>query len=291
MQTKPETAIGLDVGGTRIRAARIERCGHMRARLAEPVARDRAAFVAQVVRLIEAVRDGSTCAVGIGLPGRIAGVTGGVHSAGYLDIAGLDLAGVVTEQTGLPCRIGNDAAMALVAEAQGMAGLVAMITIGTGVGGALLLDGRPFYGSNFAGQFGHMVVDHEGPLCKCGQRGCIETFCAGPALGALITKGGLPETTKAEDLLDATDAGDEAAAELVKAWASPMTRALQSLIAVVDPACIILGGGLGHDMARALGHLPKAGTWFDRPVVAARMGDDAGTIGAGLAGFLAVGPT
>lgn len=290
MLTKPETAIGLDVGGTRIRAARVERSGHMQMRMAEPVAPDRAEFVAQVLRLIEAVRDDSTCAVGIGLPGRIAGVTGGVHSAGYLDIAGLDLAGVVTEQTGLPCRIGNDAAMALVAEAQGMSGLIAMITVGTGVGGALLLDGRPFYGSNFAGQFGHMVVDQNGPLCKCGQRGCVETFCAGPALGALIAKGGWPDTTKAQDLLDAADAGDKAAAELVKAWASPMTRALQSLIAVVDPACIILGGGLGHDMARALGHLPKAGTWFDRPVVAARMGDDAGTIGAGLAGFLATGP-
>lgn len=285
MQTRADTAVGLDVGGTRIRAARITPDGQMSGRIVEPVVTDRSGFNAQVLRLIETVRDETTKSVGIGIPGRVAGNTGAIHSVGYLDIAGENLIALVRAQANLPCRVENDATMALMAEGRGTTGLIAMITVGTGVGGALLRDGAPFYGSDFAGQFGHMVVDSDGPLCNCGRRGCIETFSAGRALGALIAKAGLPETTVAADLLTAAESGDEKAKTIIAAWADPMKRAIQTLVAVVDPARVILGGGLGIDMARALGHTPQASEWFDRPLTAARLGDDAGVIGAGLAGF------
>lgn len=251
--------------------------------MTETVSRDRDSFLRQVFRLVSTVRDDTSRAVGIGIPGRVSGTNGAVHSAGYLDIGGLDLSHLVMEATELPCRIENDATMALIAEAQNTSELVAMITIGTGIGGALLRDGRPFYGSDFAGQFGHIIVAQDGPLCNCGQRGCVETFCAGPALGSLIAQAGISKGTSASDILAIAAGGDEVATQIVTDWTTPMQRALQSLVAVVDPAFIILGGGLGADMAQALARKPDVVDWFDRPIKAARLGDKAGVVGAGLA--------
>lgn len=285
MQTSADTTVGLDVGGTRIRAARISREGQMGGRIAEPVVTNREGFKAQVLRLIDTVRDETTKSVGIGIPGRVAGYTGAIHSAGYLDIAGENLIALVRAAADLPCRVENDATMALIAEGRGTSGLIAMITVGTGVGGALLRDGSPFYGSDFAGQFGHMVVAADGPVCNCGRQGCIETFSAGRALGDLISKAGLSKSTVAADLLTAAESGDTLAKDIIAQWSEPMKRAIQSLVAIVDPAQVILGGGLGIDMARALSHNTVESEWFDRPLTAARLGDDAGVIGAGLAGF------
>lgn len=286
MSTGTDTAIGLDVGGTRIRAARISADGQMYNRVIEPVIADRDGFTEQVLRLTAATRDKTTRAVGIGIPGRVAGTTGAIRSAGYLDIADLDLAQCVTQVTDLPCHLENDATMALMAEAHDASGLIAMMTIGTGVGGALLRDGRPFHGSDFAGQFGHLVVAEDGPPCNCGRRGCVETFCAGPALAALMAGAGFAKGTSVTDILTAAEGGDVAAKALLAKWVAPMHSAIQSLVAVIDPSQIFLGGGLGREMARALACVPNTNAWFDRPVCGARLGDDAGVIGAGLAGLI-----
>ncbi|MEO0385478.1 MAG: ROK family protein [Pseudomonadota bacterium] len=286
MKTKVDTAVGLDVGGTNIRAARISAGGRVLGRVIERVVSDRTGFASQALRLIAAVRDDTTCAVGIGIPGRVDGNTGAILSAGNLDIAGLDLSALVRTEAKLPCRIENDAAMALIAEGQGTVDLIAMVTVGTGVGGALLRGGQPFYGGSFAGQFGHIVVASDGPLCNCGRTGCVETFSAGPALALLIAKEGLPATTDAANLLSAADEGDTRAETILTLWADPMKRALHTLMAIVDPTKVIIGGGLGVYMARAVNRNSPQNAWFNRPVVAARLGDNAGVIGAGLAGLL-----
>ncbi|MEP1536681.1 MAG: ROK family protein [Paracoccaceae bacterium] len=286
MSARLKSTIGLDVGGTRIRAARVTQDGEMLHHLVEPVVSDRTGFVNQVLRLINTVRDETTCGVGIGIPGRVMGGTGQIVTAGYLDIDGLELPDLVRTKTQLPCQTLNDAAMALIAEGRGSSGLVAMITVGTGVGGALLLDGIPYHGGDFAGQFGHIVVAADGPMCNCGRRGCVETFSAGPALGALIAKADFPQSTTAAGIIEAAANGDDKANDVMEAWAAPMERALQTLIAVVDPTRIIFGGGLGIDMARIITARNKRSAWFNRPIVPARWGDNAGVIGAGLAGFL-----
>lgn len=286
MPQRGRTSLGLDVGGTRIRAARITPEGEIIDRLIEPVVPDRAGFIKQVLRLIDTQRDETTQTVGIGIPGRVIGTSGIVQTTGYLSIDDLCLAHLVTVTTKLPCRVQNDAAMALIAEGRGTTGLIAMITVGTGIGGALLRDGSPLYGNGLAGQFGHIVVAPDGPLCNCGRRGCVETFSAGPALGNLIAAAGLPAGTTAAALLNAADNGDDLAETIMTNWASPMERALQTVVAVVDPSQVIFGGGLGIDMARALLRIATPNRWFGRPIVAARLGDDAGVIGAGLAGFL-----
>jgi len=295
MRKPSDTAIGIDVGGTRIRAGRIARDGTLSAHLIEPVEADRQGFTDQVLRLIAAARDKTSAAIGIGIPGRVDPVSGVIRSAGYLDLAEFDLGRRVSGETGLPVRVENDATMALLAEAHarpgGSDGVILMLTVGTGIGGAILVDGAPWHGGGISGQFGHIVVSAEGETCNCGRVGCVETFSSGTALGRLIAEAGLAPATEAEDLRRAAEAGDAVSRAVLERWASPFRRALETLVAVVDPGAILVGGGLGRDMTRALGLLPPASGWFGLPVEAARLGDEAGVIGAGLAALPRVGLT
>lgn len=292
MRSGSETAIGVDVGGTRIRVARISRAGELLERVIEPVKQDRQGFVDQLLRLVDDLRTDGDTAVGIGIPGRVDGKSGEIRSAGYLDIAGLDLADLIAHRTGLPSRIENDATMALIAEGrarpEGALGLIFMITVGTGIGGAALIDGAPWYGGGFSGQFGHIVVAEDGPQCNCGRTGCVETFSSGTALARLIAETGLPVETRAEDLLARAGSEDRSAATVLDRWAGPLQRAIESLVAVADPRLVIVGGGLGSEMTRALDRLPRRSKWFEMPVEVASLGDDAGVIGAGLCAFKAV---
>jgi glucokinase len=287
----PDTALGVDVGGTRIRVARITRSGALLERLVEPVRPERRAFLDQLVALLTRIRATSDRAVGIGLPGRVDAARGTVVSAGYLDIAGLDLAAVVRREFGLPARVENDATMALVAEAahrpEGAHGVIMMLTVGTGVGGAVSVDGVPWYGGGFAGQFGHVSVSDAGPPCTCGRQGCVETFSSGTALGRLMAEAG--SAGGADDLIAAARDGDPLASRVLAAWAGPMRRAIESLVAVADPRLVLVGGGLGRQMVAALARQDRPSRWFAFPVAAAVLGDDAGVIGAGLRAFAFAG--
>ncbi|MEM8663011.1 MAG: ROK family protein [Pseudomonadota bacterium] len=283
------TAIGLDVGGTRIRAARIGFDGAVLYKVIEPVRSDRDGFAVQVLRLIDEVRDDTVVGVGIGIPGRVDAARGTILSAGYLDIAGLELTELVRARTGLQARLENDATMALLAEVHARPnsaqGVVAIVTVGTGIGGAVVVDGAPWYGGGLAGQFGHLVVAHDGPRCNCGRRGCVETFSSGTALGRLIAAAGMPHGVRVEDLLRGAERGEDASFEVLRQWAVPFHRALQTLVAAIDPRLIVLGGGLGGAMAEAQRRLAEGSDWFRLPFEAARLGDDAGVIGAGIRGF------
>lgn len=295
MRKPSDTAIGIDVGGTRVRAGRIARNGTLFAHVIEPVKPDRRGFTEQVLRLIAAARDATSAAVGIGIPGRVDPATGMIRSAGYLDLADFDLGRRVAAETGLSVRVENDATMALLAEAHarpgGAAGVILMLTVGTGIGGAILVDGAPWHGGGISGQFGHIVVSAEGEPCNCGRVGCVETFSSGTVLGRLIAEAGLAPAIEADDLWRAAEAGDAVSRAVLERWASPFRRALETLVAVVDPGVIVVGGGLGREMTRALGLLPPRSGWFGLPVEAASLGDTAGVIGAGLGGLARVGLT
>jgi len=295
MAKPPDTAVGIDVGGTRIRAGRIARDGTLSGHVIEPVRTDRRGFTGQVLRLIAEARDARSAAVGIGIPGRVDPVSGVIRSAGYLDLAEFDLGRLVAEETGLPVRVENDATMALLAEAharpEGSGGVMLIMTVGTGIGGAILVDGAPWHGGGISGQFGHVVVSAEGAPCNCGRVGCVETFSSGTALGRMIAEAGLAPVIEADDLWRAAAAGDAVSRKVLERWAAPFRRALETLVAIVDPGTIIVGGGLGRDMVRALGLLPPPSGWFGLPVEAARLGDNAGVIGAGLAALPRIGLT
>jgi glucokinase len=181
-----------------------------------------------------------------------------------------------------------------------------MVTLGTGIGGGLVLDGRVEVGATgFAGEIGHMVVDPAGPPCPCGRRGCWERFASGAGLGlrareaALAGRmgqvvklaGGDPESVRGEDVSAAAMAGDPDARRVIEEVGWWLGFGLANLACVLDPECFVLGGGLVHagdpllDSARAaFGELVEGGP--RRPlavIVTAAFDERAGAVGAALA--------
>jgi len=255
--------------------------------------------------------------IGIGIAGLV-DTTGVLRFSPNLAAAsGANIGGLVTARLGAcgrgragPLRAHNDANCAALAElllgaARGMRyGLV--VTLGTGIGGALIVDGRVHAGAHgFAGEIGHMVVDPNGPPCPCGHRGCWERFAAGGGLTRLAREaaaagtlheavrraGGDPELVTGEHVTAAAAAGDAEALRVVGELGWWVGLGLANLVAVLDPERIVVGGGLGHagemllDPARrALAELVEGGAARGTvPVVEAALGEQAGAVGAALA--------
>lgn len=278
--------IGIDIGGTNIRAARIGVDGVIKDRRAVPSQRDAAACLRLCQQLVAELRSEATVSVGVGVPGQVDFAAQRVLSGGYVDLSSLDFAQLLSEATGLPVTIDNDANMALLGEsaagaAQGLSHAV-MLTIGTGIGGAILDNRQLLRGRGSAGQLGHLTVIPEGRACVCGRKGCVETESSGTAFGVHLAEAGLPASTRVQDLLATPD--DPVASGVLQRWAAPLRCAIDTLIATLSPQAVILGGGMGAAAHAALSLAPARKSWFDAPVLAASLGDDAGVIGAARAG-------
>jgi glucokinase len=280
-------AIGIDIGGTRLRAARVAD-GVIEARATAPSSPDPHQVLTRVLDLIAQVRTTGVAALGIGVPGQVHAATRQVLSGGYVNLSAIDFVADVEAATGLPVTIENDATMALLGEAafgaaKGLRNVV-MLTIGTGIGGAILDGGRVLRGSGAAGQLGHLCVDPTGRACVCGRIGCVETVSSGTAFATHLAEAGFPEGTRAEELLAREDTTAQA---VIAAWARPLRAAVDSLIATCNPDCVLIGGGAGPAAFAALATVPPRGVWYSAPVLAATLGDDAGVIGAASAAMAA----
>jgi glucokinase len=284
------TAIGVDIGGTNIRAAHVAADGAILARARAASSANAATVLERVEALIADLDDPSVAGIGIGVPGQVDFNSGRVLSGGYVDLSAVPVRERIERRFGHPVVIDNDGNMALVAEAQCGAAAghtdAVMLTIGTGIGGAIISGGNIFRGSGQAGQLGHVVIDTSGLPCKCGRRGCVETESSGTALGRHIAEAGLPATTTATDLLARSKAGGDVEEAILRAWALPLRAAINSLAASLHPQIVLLGGGLGAEAVAALSAFPELSTWFHYRLVAASLGDDAGVIGAALAALL-----
>lgn len=279
-----QTAIGVDIGGTHIRAARVSDSGQILVSARAPSSANPEQVLATTIDLIGQVMAQGIAGIGVGVPGRVDGSTGTVFSGGYVDLSGLPFAQLLREATGQFVVLENDCSMALLGEAafgagQGKQNLV-MLTIGTGIGGAALDHGHLLRGRSTAGQFGHVVVAPDGLVCACGRRGCVETLSSGTAFGRHVREAGLPAGTDADTLLERREQGDMQAAAVLTAWAGPLRRAIDGLVATLDPDLVLLGGGMGGRAVAALAGIPTENCWYQSPVVAAQLGDDAGVIGA-----------
>ncbi|MDQ6435280.1 ROK family protein [Mesorhizobium sp. LHD-90] len=281
------TAIGVDVGGTRVRVARVDAAGQVLVRLEQPTAGAPDLVCAQIEDLVHALDDATVEAVGIGVPGRVDISRNRMMSGGYVDLSSIDLGSILAKTFGRPVVLDNDGNMALYAEhaigAARSAGTAVMFTIGTGIGGAVLADGRILRGRAAAGQLGHLTVDSNGARCLCGRRGCVETTSSGTALAGHLAAAGLPAATSVDKLLEESRNASAAAGSVLAAWAGPMRFAIDTAIAAFDPEMVVLGGGLGAAMHEALAQIPDEAVWYRCPVVPAALGDRAGVIGAGLA--------
>jgi fructokinase len=249
--------IGIDLGGTKIEAAVIDRAGGIlvRRRVATPVG-DYAATVAAVAVLVRGIERecGRQMTVGIGIPGTLVPATGLVKNANSVCLIGRPLGRDLEAALERPVRLANDANCFALSEASDGAaagcGNVFGVILGTGVGGGIVIDGRIVVGANaIAGEWGHNPLpwpqpdELPGPACYCGRQGCIETFLSGPGLAADHRRhGGID--IGGERIVAEADGGDALCRATLNRYAARLARALAHVINILDPDAIVLGGGL-----------------------------------------------
>jgi glucokinase len=293
--------IGVDVGGTKTLGAVVSRAGVIERRLerrAEPSSEK--ALLASLDGLIEELRAGAeVTAIGVGIPSRIDQRRGRSIAAVNLPLDGVDLRDRLREKHGLPVAIDNDGNAAAIAEwkagvARG-AGNVVMLTLGTGVGGGLIVDGRPFRGATgSAAELGHIVIDVDGPPCPCGGHGHLESYASGPVADR-IARELFGDGSDAEDLVARARDEDAAAVDALAGIGRKLGAGIATFVNVFEPELVVIGGGFGAagelllEPAREV--VAREGLEPGRDtvrIVEAELGVDAGVIGAAMIGLEAL---
>ncbi len=287
--------IGIDLGGTKIEGIVLDDAGRQYARIRVPTpVGDYRGTIDAVVALVGDLecRAGLALTVGVGIPGTVSPATGLVKNANATWLIGQPLDHDLEMALGRPVRVANDANCFAVSEARdgaaAGAAVVFGVILGTGVGGGIVVHGRAITGGNaIAGEWGHNPlpwpedVEHPGPACYCGRSGCIETFLSGPGLAADHRRAtGLERTPPA--IVAACDA---AAMATVERYERRLARALATVINVLDPDVIVLGGGLSNveRWYRAVPRLWRRWVFSDSvrtALMRARFGDSSGVRGA-----------
>ncbi len=290
--------IGIDLGGTKIEGIVLDESGKTlaRRRLPSPQGNYRATLdaIADVVLGLER-ETGGRCSVGIGIPGALSPATGRIKNANSTWIIGEALDRDLAERLGRPIRLENDANCFALSEAVDGAGAGAGslfgVILGTGVGGGLVVDGRLIGGRNaVSGEWGHNTLpwpdeaERQGPRCYCGKRGCIETFLSGPGL-ARDHQSASGQAWPAERIVASAAQGDSGCGATLARYEDRLSRALASVINLLDPEVIVLGGGLSG-IARLYVALPRLlpayvfGGEAETAVLPPRHGDSSGVRGA-----------
>jgi glucokinase len=286
--------IGLDVGGTKIRSGLVGREGNV---LAEHTVHSPDGSEDGVLRALDAavdeLLDDRVAAIGYGIPANLERGTGRVLWATNLPLTDVDLVSRSHERYRLPVGIENDASCAALAEwrlgaGRGLANLL-MFTLGTGVGGGVVLDGRLLRAWV---ELGHVVVDEGGRECTCGGRGHLEVLASGSAADAAAHDLYGPQAD-AHVLLDRAKGGDPRAREALGRIGGSLGAAIGSLVNLFDPELVVVGGGFGAaagdlvlEPARQAA-LREAIYPANRSltIVPAELGSEAGLVGAGLVAF------
>ncbi len=292
--------IGIDLGGTKTEIAAFDAAGTELLRRREPTPTgDYAATLALIAKLVNgAERElGATATIGIGTPGALSPSKGLMRNSNSTCLNRQPLKIDLQRMLGREVRLANDANCFALSEATdgaaaGAASVFGVI-IGTGVGGGIVINGRVIDGPNaIAGEWGHNPLpwpeddERPGAACYCGKRGCIETFLSGPGLVRDYAQHAQPHGTSisAEEIV--TRSADETlAAQTLGRYESRLARALASVINVIDPEVIVLGGGLSN-IGRLYKNIPALwGNWVFSDVVRTRLarnahGDSSGVRGA-----------
>ena len=251
--------IGIDLGGTKIEGLVLDKGGIERTRLRIPTPtgsyEEGVDAILEVIGRLEHEVD-ARCTVGIAHPGAISPATGLIKNANSTRLNGRPLKADLERRLGREVRMENDANCFAVSEASDGAaagcGIVFGVILGTGVGGGVVIEGRPLTGAQaIAGEWGHNPLpqprddERPGPQCYCGRRGCIETWLSGPRVQEqFATRTG--RMLRATEIAEAALAGDREAAEYMDLYCDRLARALASVINIVDPHAVVLGGGLSR---------------------------------------------
>lgn len=313
-------AVGIDVGGTSVRAGVVDDSGCVLdvARVGTPA--DEAALEDAIVGVIEQLRAGrEIAAIGLSVAGFVAADQRSVLYAPHLAWRGVPVGDRISERVGLPVTLEHDANAAAIAEHRFGAGrgtdVLTLVAIGTGIGGALLIDGEIFRGAHgVAPELGHLRVVPNGRACSCGKQGCWERYCSGTALSATAVQllarepgrstilarevAADPASVTGRRVAAAAREGDEIALRAMAELARWLGEGLALVADVYDPEVMVIAGGVSEsaplflDAARehfarvvtGAGHRPLA------RIRTAQFGDEAGIVGAATLAREAVSP-
>ncbi len=308
-----EKALAVDLGGTRMRVALIDKRGRILKKYAE---RTKGSQGPQQVmeRLAGHLKDvaadvpvGSILGLGVGVAGPTNSRTGAMFRPPNLPSwHGFSPKAILEGALGLPVVIGNDASLAALGvhrfgAGKGLSNLL-YLTISTGVGGGIIIGGKLYEGSRgFAGELGHILIDRNGPACACGSNGCLESLASGTAIAHIAKErlvsekgssllriaGGDIDKVDAEMVAQAAKSGDDLALGVMNEAAYNLGLGLVVLLNVFDPDMIVLGGGVSQELDMMMPHIleairSQAMTQHKDPVpiVQSKLGDDVGLLGA-----------
>lgn len=301
-------ALGLDIGGTKLAAGVMNSHGELRSfvRMPTPAERRpddvlRALFQLGRKALAEC---GIATAdlIGIGCGGPVDTASGVVDEPPNLPgWSTVPVAALAHEEFGRPVRLENDAVAGALGEyrfgSAQKSTAMAFLTISTGVGGAVILNGEPMRGrTGNGGELGHMIVVHNGRPCNCGSAGCLEAYVSGTSIAAAAAEGlaegapsSLPARPTAADVSAAAAAGDEFAGQLWDFTVGVLGSGVASLINVFEPDLVVLGGGVTGAGQRLLGPVRdrarRLAFGHDTEVCLAQFGDTVGVVGAAASAF------
>ena len=247
---------GIDLGGTTVKIAYFDETGNMLQKWEIPtVTIDGGKHIlphiaASIRDFINAhqINETMILGMGIGVPGPVS-AKGVVNKCVNLGWGVFNIAEELTALTGFPVKAGNDANVAALGEywKGGGAGCDNMVfaTLGTGVGGGIVIEGKLLHGAHGSGaEIGHMVLNrNETAVCGCGKRGCVEQYCSATGIVRLAALHGMTDVT-CKDIFDAAKAGDKVALEIMDEYYEYLGEFLGSLCSVIDPEIVVLGGGV-----------------------------------------------
>ena len=299
------SVVGVDIGGTKALAVRMEG-DDIVARERVDVDRSQSTLDA-ITDAIDRVDGQSADAIGVGLAGLVRASDGVFVWGPHISGTDLPVRTHLADRYGVPVAVDNDANVAALAEFSKGAGAGyangLLVTLGTGIGGAIVIGGSVYRGGSFAGEWGHIGVQPAGLLCDCGKRGCWETIASGPALarlarevvasnpsGSLATKLSDSRPT-GEAIVSLADEGEETARALVAEVGRAFGDGLAGLIAIFDPEIVVVGGGLGSVGESIVGPARRVvvdsihgGSLRVPPIIqVATLGPAAGAVGAAMA--------
>ncbi|MFZ3215983.1 MAG: ROK family protein [Candidatus Acidiferrales bacterium] len=311
--------LGVDIGGTKIAAGLVNSRGRVLHAASGPmIARlttnDGLRAVLDTMDSVMAnVRASKVAAIGVCVPGWVDSERGVLLSATNLPCwRNFALARNIVGHSELPVRLTNDANAAALAEAKWGAGAayrdIFYVSLGTGVGTAMVRDGEISHGRTGGGEGGHMTINFRGPLCGCGKRGCIEMYASGTAIArrargvwgesgsfhsrAMQMAGGGVSGVTAEFVSKAAAAGDALAKQILEEAADRLAIWLGGIIDLLEPQAIVIGGGMGRVMISFRGRIrQRLETWAINPrrhkipIVGARYGPQSGIAGAAAQWF------
>jgi len=292
--------LGIDIGGTSIKFGVIDEDYSILKSRSIPTGshRDAIEIVNDIILTAKELRkEYPFDRIGIGSPGDIDSENGVCNRAGNLPYNKTPVGPMISEALNLPVRLANDATAALFGELYAGAGKglqhVIMITLGTGVGGGIAIDGKPYFGSKgFGGELGHMIIKHDGLPCPCGLTGCYEQYASVTALVRQIKDAAqqnpasllaehFSKNPSARAVFDAKVQGCPVAAAVIDQYAEYIAIGINSYEAIFQPEVFIIGGAISSQEDNLLAPV-RAKLRKPTPVITSKLKNDAGIIGAAV---------